>query len=237
MRLLLLVITSIIFNVSPIMAADSQDPAGELNPYVNAFVASKATNAKLEQSSSEPQLFSGKDKVADKHRMEELGFELLGYSDFQAGNVSPEMALQQARKIRADRVLLYSERVSKVPSHVKLQQLKDAKQSGQPQAESDAIYKYFATYWAKLVKPSLGVHVKVPSKEEPAEGLQVLVVIDGSPAQAAGLKKGDSLISIGDVQLLGINDLSQAVKQYAGQTVELVYVRNTMRQQEKLTLN
>ena len=65
----------------------------------------------------------------------------------------------------------------------------------------------------------------------------MLVVIDGSPAQAAGLKKGDSLISIGDVQLLGVNDLSQAVKQYAGQTVELVYVRNTMRQQEKLTLN
>lgn len=207
------------------------------NLYSDTFVASKATNAKHILPKEPPKIFAGKDKIKDKQRMEELGFELIGYSDFQAGDIAPEMALPQAKAVQADTVLLYSERVSNVPPSVKIQQLRDAKSGAKTNAGSDVIYRYFASYWAKLAKPSLGVHVKVPEKEEVGQGLQVLVVMEDSPAKAIGLMKDDVLLSIGDLPLSNVADLSKALNQYAGQTVDIVYTRNNMRFDEKISLN
>ena len=169
--------------------------------------------------------------------MEERGFELIGYSDFKAGNVAPELALPQAKKVHADVVLVYSERADQVAASAKIQQLREAKKTGQAPVEAGASYTYFASYWAKLAKPSIGVHVKVPEKDDDTEGLKVLVVLDGSAAEKAGLLKDDFLISIGEVPLLKVTDLAKAVSQYAGQTADMVYVRNNMRQESKLSLN
>lgn len=206
------------------------------NPFSLSYVESKPSNAKRLVTNAEPKLFTGKDKIVDKHRMDERGFELIGYSDFQAGDVAPEMVIPQAKKVNADTVLLYTERANSVPASVRMQQMRDAKKAGQ--TDNAAIsYKYFASYWAKLAKPSLGVHVKVPEKDEQVEGLVVLVVMEGSSAQAAGLMADDTLVSIGDVQLMKVEDLSKAVQQYAGQEVEYVYIRDRMRHQAKLTLN
>ena len=207
------------------------------NPYSNTFVASQASNAKHLTPQEPPKIFVGKDKVKDRQRMEELGFELVGYSDFQAGDVSPDMVLPQAKAVQADTVLLYSERASNVPASVKMQQMRDAKTGTKTNAGSDAIYRYFASYWAKLAKPSLGVHVKVPQKEEATQGLEVLVVMEGSPAKAIGLMKGDVLLSIGEWPLANVTDLSKALNQYAGQAVDIVYTRNNMRFEEKISLN
>jgi hypothetical protein len=229
MRLNLALMTTLFLMVQNAWAAE--------NLYSDTFVASKATNAKHLVPEDAPKIFSGKDKVKDKQRMEELGFELIGYSDFQAGDVSPEMAVLQAKAVQADRVLVYSERASNVPASVKIQQMRDAKNGKQTNTGSDVIYRYFATYWAKLAKPSLGVHVKVPQKDEVSQGLQVLVVMEDSPAKTIGLMKGDVLLSIGELQLSNVTDLSKALNQYAGQTVDIVYTRDNMRFDEKISLN
>mgnify|MGYP000013345292 CR=1 FL=1 len=215
----------------------AQNVCAAENLYSDTFVASKATNAKHVVPKEPPKIFTGKDKVKDRQRMEELGFELIGYSDFQAGDVSPEMALPQAKALQADTVLLYSERASNVPASVKMQQMRDAKEGKKTNAGSDAIYRYFASYWAKLAKPSLGVHVKIPEKDELGQGLQVLVVMEDSPAKAIGLMKGDVLLSIGERPLANVTDLSKALNQYAGQTVDIVYTRDNMRFDEKISLN
>jgi S1-C subfamily serine protease len=115
--------------------------------------------------------------------------------------------------------------------------MRDAKNGKQTNTGSDVIYRYFATYWAKLAKPSLGVHVKVPQKDEVSQGLQVLVVMEDSPAKTIGLMKGDVLLSIGELQLANVTDLSKALNQYAGQTVDIVYTRDNMRFDEKISLN
>jgi hypothetical protein len=47
--------------------------------------------------------------------MEDLGFELIGYSDFQAANVPP------------DEVVLYSEQASNTLASLKMQKLREAK--------------------------------------------------------------------------------------------------------------
>ena len=81
------------------------------------------------------------------------------------------------------------------------------------------------------------MHVKVPEKDDTSEGLQLLVVLDGSSAQKAGLLKGDYLISMGEIKLNKVTDLAEVVKKYAGQTLDVVYVRNTMRDETKMTLD
>ena len=236
MQVLMLVLFALLANVS--FAAVDDKAIEEIvksdNLFSTSFVESKHSNAKRIVSNDEPKLFAGKDKVEDKLRMEQRGFELIGYSDFQSGDVPPEMVIPQAKKLNADTVLLYSERVNTSPASVRLQQMRDAKSANTKPSVS---YQYFASYWAKLAKPSLGVHVKVPEAGEKIEGLDVMVVLEGSAAQAAGLMKDDILVSIGDVPFTKVEDLSKAVQQYAGQTVDMVYIRERMRHQEKLTLN
>ena len=240
MRLRPYVLLALILWASVAMAEDKQsveEIVAQQNFFSSAFVEAKPSNAKRIVSEAEPKIYAGADKIADKHRMEERGFELIGYSDFKAGNVAPELALPQAKKVHADVVLVYSERADQVAASAKIQQLREAKKTGQAPVEAGASYTYFASYWAKLAKPSIGVHVKVPEKDDEAEGLKVLVVLDGSAAEKAGLLKDDFLISIGEVALLKVTDLAKAVSQYAGQTVDVVYVRNNMRQESKLSLN
>ena len=235
---LILAVNISMFNLS--MAEDKQsleEVIANENFFSSAFVESKPTNAKRIVSDAAPKIYAGTDKIADKQRMEERGFELIGYSDFKAGNVAPELAMPQAKKVHAELVLVYSERADKVSASAKIQQLREAKKTGQAPVEAGASYAYFASYWARIAKPSMGVHVKVPEKDDDSEGLQVLVVLDGSAAEKAGLLKDDYLISIGDVQLLKVTDLSKAVNQYAGQAVDVTFVRNRMRQESKMTLN
>ena len=205
--------------------------------YGDSFVASKKSNAKYIAPQNPPQIFVGKDRIKDKQRMEELGFELIGYSDFQASGVPPDAVMPQAKSVQADTVLLYSERASNTPASVRMQKLKEAKSAEKTSLDSGLIYRYFASFWAKIAKPSLGVHVKVPNQEDASQGLEVLVVLENSRAKAMGLMKGDILLSLGDQPLDNVEHLSQALKQYAGQTVALVYTRNNMRFDEKISLD
>lgn len=236
---LILAVNISMINLS--MAEDKQsleEVIANENFFSSSFVESKPTNAKRIVSDVAPKIYAGTDKIADKQRMEERGFELIGYSDFKAGNVAPELAIPQAKKVHAELVLVYSERTDKVSASAKIQQLREAKKTGQAPVEAGASYAYFAAYWAKIAKPSMGVHVKVPEKDDDVkDGLLVMVVIDESAAEKAGLLKDDFLISIGDVQLLKVTDLTKAVNQYAGQIVDVTFVRNRMRQEVKMTLN
>ena len=63
------------------------------NLFSNAYTPSKPTNAKKMQTTEPPKVLAGKDQIADYQRMQELGYELLGYSSFKAGHVPPEDVL------------------------------------------------------------------------------------------------------------------------------------------------
>lgn len=241
MRLLGFTLLSFLIVANVSVAQDAQtleEVIANQNFFSNAYVETKTTNAKRIAPNADPKIYSGTDKIADKQRMEERGFELIGYSDFKAGNVAPELAMPQARKVHAEVVLVYSERADKPSASAKIQQLREAKKTGQALIEVGASYAYFASYWAKIAKPSMGVHVKVPEKDDDIkDGLLVMVVIDGSAAEKAGILKDDYLVSIGDVTLINVTDLTKAVTQYSGQTVEVVHVRNRMRLDSKMSLN
>lgn len=207
------------------------------NLFSNAYVPSKPTNAKKAQAVGEPNIFAGKDQIDDYQRMQELGYELLGYSSFKAGNVPPDDVLPQARKVMAHTVLVYTEKMGGSPASVKIQNMRDAKKSGKSISESEQTYTYFASYWAKLMPPVFGAHLKVPEDVDTDPGLAVMVVMADSPAAKAGLQKDDILLSIGDVEVNNIEALASAIKQYAGKTVKVVYTRNRQWTEASISLN
>lgn len=226
------IVTLIALFISSTLSWAEQSYNGE-NYFETTYIESKASNAKRVQATQDPQLFSGIDKKQDYQRMHERGYELVGYSSFSAGNIPPELALSQAKKVGAEMVLMYSEQTGNRPASSQIQALKEAKARGEtldPNASRDKAlgYEYFATYWAKIARPTLGVHVKVPAEAEKPDGLTILIVLDNSPALTAGLQKDDVLTKIGEQEVNRIDELNQAIKRYAGQEVTIEYRRARM---------
>jgi len=65
-------------------------------------------NPNLEIVNVEPKLFRGNNQEEDTQKMLENGYILIGYSSFNAGNVSENGAIYQAKNVHASIVILYS---------------------------------------------------------------------------------------------------------------------------------
>ena len=66
----------------------------------------------------------------------------------------------------------------------------------------------------------------VPNYNQEEKGLRVMKVNDDSPAAKAGVKADDVIIKIGDVEVLGIRELTAGLRKYkVGQKVKLVVRR------------
>ncbi|HWT29358.1 MAG TPA: PDZ domain-containing protein [Methylophilaceae bacterium] len=224
------------------------------NPYIGNYTSRNRPSLGLQPEPGAPKLYRGVVETADYQRMLEDGYDLLGYSKFEANTVSPELSLEQAKQLKADVVLVYSKVVGNVPATVQLQQMRErarqhtdadkaTKQKAMgdvlAEAEDRQLYEYFATYWAKLAPPLIGVHItSLKDEDRKSEvGLDVLAVIKRSPADKAHIESGDVLLKIGDVALNKPELLSQAASRYAGQTVEVSYLRGNKPFKTTMTLN
>jgi hypothetical protein len=223
--------------------AASQQTA-EQNPYTQSYVSQRKAATKSEPGA--PVILLGKDKINDYQRQLEKGYDILGYSSFDAGEVSPDKLLEHAALINADMALVYSEGKAKAPASLKLDKAraeaarKGAGTATQVQIDTasgdNTVYSYFASYWTKLPSPILGVHVQGTAEAQNGEtGLLVLAVIEGSPA-AAELRKDDNLLRLGEVRLDKPEALMQAAKRYAGQSVEIVFERDGQPMRKPLML-
>ncbi|MDG1821736.1 MAG: PDZ domain-containing protein, partial [Methylophilaceae bacterium] len=173
----------------------------------------------------------------DNITMLEDGYDMMGSSGFESGSIAPRLALEHAMSIKADVVLVYSKYAAKQSPFSKLDMIKEAaKTTGEVDAESmevEEVYKYYASFWAKLPMPLLGLHViKLKHKDKNSgafvedDGLKVLAVIKGSTAFKAGLKRGDVLLSIAGTSVQTPAKLSQAVVKNKGKEVEITYTRD-----------
>lgn len=214
------------------------------NPYIKSYFSLDRPVVALQPDPTGPKLFRGNDKDGDNNRMLVKGFDMLGYSSFEAPDVPAEQALEQAKLLKADLVLLYTKQSAETPVSVKIQQLREQalRSKANPDApntvqDSGPHYQYYASYWVKLAPPVIGVHVRGVSKNLPGEGLSVLAAVEGSPADKAGLKEGDLLKRIGDVDMIGTASLNKVVQQYAGKTVDVSYERGGEMKTTSMTLN
>ncbi|MDO9050556.1 MAG: PDZ domain-containing protein [Methylotenera sp.] len=225
--------------------------AAEVNPYAANYKQQNTNQLKSLQANPEPEIFVSNHKEDDNISMLENGYDMIGSSGFSATETSSDLALAHAKKINADTVLVYRKYESAKTASAKLQLIKEAAKAGgeidpNDLEEEPTQYHYYASYWAKLPMPLLGVHIiklkqKVEEdaqevvKEEP--GLKIIAVIKESPAAKANIVKGDTLLKIGEVALASADDLFAAVKRYAGQKVPVELQHNGVEVKTTVALN
>jgi len=207
--------------------------AEEANLYAKNYKEQNGYQLKSQHANPDTKMYVSNHKEDDNISMLESGYDMMGSSGFEGADAPVEAALQHGKAIKADTVLVYRKYGSAKTGHAKFELIKEAAKDGGEVNEKDMIedpteYKYYASYWAKLPMPLLGVHViklvKAASDEEAKseeKGLKIIAVIKDSPAAKANIVKGDMLLSMGDVELAKADDLFAAVKRYAGQTVQV----------------
>lgn len=204
------------------------------NPYATGY--SKRMDASAEKPvSGDVRIFKGSDKERDYLRLLEDGYDLLGVSSFKAGDVPPAQAAAQAKDVKADIVMVYTNRFGKVPDAVKMEaarnKLKNKSDYGAaPEFEllgnMEYGFEYYATFWTKLPPPLLGVHVNDRPQGDKTPGVPVVAVIKNSPAAAADIRGGDEVLRIGAQETNNGESLVKAVREQAGKTVEVTWSRD-----------
>lgn len=210
----------------------------EDNPYATHYEAQNQGNLHSLQANPEPQIFSGTRRDQDNINMLENGYDLMGASSFESTEVPAEQAVIHGRTIRADSILVYVKKAGNTTPASRMEVIKEAAKKGQALTEKDmavdpAKYRYYATYWAKLPPPLLGVHViklvpRQSGQEEgrtektlKSDGVRVIAVIHGSAAEKGGVLRGDQLLSINQEKVDDAAQLSSLVRKYRGKAVKL----------------
>ena len=212
------------------------------NPFEKNYKAQNNTNLVSLQAKPDTKMYVSNHKDDDNISMLENGFDMMGSSGFVTGEAPADLALQHAKTIKADTVLVYTKFGSAKTVASKIAVIKEAAKKGGGVVEDKDLkeeptqYDYYASYWAKLPAPLLGVHIiklvlfAVDEEEAAANkkintGLKILAVIKDSPAAKAGLKRGDTLYKIANVELNKPEELSSAVQKHQGQNVAIEFER------------
>jgi hypothetical protein len=241
-KILLGLMFAVLFNIQA-FAAD--------NPYEKNYKAQNTGNLVSLEANPDTKMYVSNHKDKDNISMLENGYDMMGTTGFEAGEVPAELALQHGKAIKADTVLVYTKYGAALTAASKIDTYKEAaKKNGGEIDEKDLIeddvkYKYFASYWAKLPPPLLGVHViklarpaeKEGQQKQELEGLNVLAVIKGSPAEAAGIERGDTLLKLNDTKLNKAGELAKEVRQYQGKNVTIAYERDGEAKTTQATIN
>ena len=101
----------------------------------------------------------------------------------------------------------------------------------------------------EIVRPYIGISMldlseeyylwqnKITVPEEIEEGVAILEVVDGSPADKAGLKKGDIVIKLGESEVGGVADFRyELYKHDVGDKLEITYYRDSKVKTTMITL-
>lgn len=215
--------------------------SAEENPYANHYQAQNQGNLHSQQDTPNTQLLSGVRREDDNIRMLEDGYDLMGFSNFEAEEVAPDLALKFGRSIKADNILVYVKKAGNTSAASKMEMIKEAVKKGQALTEKDMAatpgkYRYYATFWAKLPPPVLGVHViKLVQRQSGATegermttpGVRVIAVIHGSVAEKSGLLRGDQILKINQEKVEDAATLSSLVRKYRGKAVQLELERQS----------
>jgi len=198
----------------------------------------------FQSSSNNPntKMMRGWAQKTDKFKMLEDGYDLMGHSNFTGPYTSPNLALQHAKSIKADMVLLYDRQINDSSratiikkAREKARKANRVKETGNlteieinddDLVDKNVKYEINATYWAKLPKPTFGAHfIELSSDIDAISGVQIIAVVKGSPAAIAGILRNDSITSIAEQTVNNPEDLIGAIKKNKGKLIEVGYVR------------
>ena len=174
--------------------------------------------------------------------MLENGYDLMGTSGFVGQNVPPNLALKHAKKIKADMVLIYDRQINENTRATQIQKAREKARAAnriknkgeiteiiitdEDLTNSNAKYDFYLTYWVKLPKPTFGTHfIKLISDAEDNLGVQVIAVINGSSAAAAGIKRGDNIVSVNGAAVNSPDDLIKIIRKNKGKSIDVAFER------------
>ncbi len=246
MLLNFLLTISVIWFLPPVHAAEKV--LVKSNLFEENYYEQNGRNLKSMKPAPETVLELGQKEEADKIRMLESGYDMIGASEFVSGKIDADLARVYGKKIGADIVLVYDKPTAFTTNMVNF----DGTEEGNKaiQEANDANLKnmqtiHLASYWAKIPMPLLGVHIIKLVKAAPQQneanlvepGLKILAVVKDSPAAKANIVAGDILLKIGEVELDSQEDLFAAVRRYQGQSVDVLLHRAEADVKTTATLN
>jgi C-terminal processing protease CtpA/Prc len=220
--------------------------AEETNFFQANYVTQSNNSLHSLEKNPETKIYAGMNKEKDNIRMLEDGYDLMGASSFQGPFVEPNQALQHAQSIEADVVLVYDRKINEMTRSARLRQIHDEMKKESKTEKNRVIevseadlkdknskFEFYATYWAKLPQPILGLHViklvtkNSDTKETQQEiGLKVIAVIKDSPASKIGIQKGDVILALNDVNTESPEDFSRSVFKQQGNKVKIKFARD-----------
>lgn len=231
------------FTVHVALADEPKSDNPYTQNYKERFVATSPATAEA------PRVFRGTNRETDYQHLLEDGYNQLGTSSFQAGDVDPGQLGGHAQKVHADLALVYITSPGKESMDAKIAAAKEkALQKAKPETERadgegllmefpEQRYDYYATFWLKLPPSVLGLHIQERKDEDDRPGVPVVAVIKGSPAATADMHKGDVVLKIAEIEVNKGDNFVQTVRSHAGKTVEILLLRDDVLVSKTVTLN
>jgi len=214
------------------------------NVFEKNFQQQGDKNLKSLNANAKTEIYRGWDKDKDNIMMLEEGYDLMGFSSFAGTYVPPAEALVFGEKIKADTVLVYDRQINEATrataikrarENIKKKKLDDEGKIEEiiidenDLADSDTMFDFYVSYWAKLPKPLFGTHlISFSQDDERYEdgGLFVVAVIKDSAAANSGIKRKDRIMSINGVILNEPNEFIKELIKNKGSIVEIAFMRN-----------
>jgi hypothetical protein len=163
---------------------------------------------------AQPELSEGRNLGADTNRLRAQSYIHVGTSHFPATDADArDKALRQARRVGADRVIVYP--------------------SG---ASGDLVVAYFVRFKLPFGATFRDLRAEEMSALGTGGGVAIGAVVDDSPASRANLLPGDIVLKCDDKAIIDRADFQGRLRERAGHPVTLTIVRNgeTLRRMVRL---
>ncbi len=207
---------------------------GSGNPYSERFVRAPEGPVFLPPPAA-PEVYLGTaDSVADEIALVENGYAIIGES-VVTGGPDPQQAVDQGKQVGAGLIVLYGHyappaggSLAVLPFHPR-----PARNTG---VEGDSFVSRLtgsnrvALYLGKIRPAILGASLRPVGERargslKVGQGAAVFAVAGGSPAEAAGIERGDILVSIDGKPVENLADVTPLVHSAAGRKVQFDLLR------------
>ncbi|MFZ0033371.1 MAG: PDZ domain-containing protein [Sedimentisphaerales bacterium] len=218
-------------------------------------------------STDEPKLRQGFDPEADAKHMVENGYCLIGQSCFNAGEISRDAAVEQAKKVHADTVIVYSQYTNTISGSMPstMPNTQTSYHSGSIYGSGGGFanysgssttygtqttympysirrYDYYASFWVKVKPGRLGIFLdnltdELRKKIESNKGIYVVAVVKGSPAFNNDILTGDIIRKINDIEVIDTMHVNNILREYKEKEIKLEIFRDGKTITKQIQLN
>ena len=215
------------------------------NPYGQFYTGNTTGTGSVGEPSlikpvESPKAIKGTNVLEDGKKMLRDGYGLIGMSRFNTGPVSDDLAVEHAKKVSAEMVLLYSSYTGTESGYVPVDMYGTGTPSYMPYHRRR--YDYVATFWARIRPPIFGAHLRDLTEEqrrtiESNTGVAVYVVVRGTPAFRSDVLEGDIIKQVDGQAVTDFKHFGQVLAANAGKEVKITIIRGSRTLAKHIRLN